>query len=128
MTLIPKWTTCRKKSINKLTKSIPLKQFIAKFQGSSSSNPPLHVEGVDSNQPLHSHSTCLHHDPHLPEVGVNKFDYSDPTTCITQMEHYFSIHDITDELTKIHYSVLSLDLEQWKWWQWCCKSREWYVY
>jgi hypothetical protein len=88
-----------------------LKQFMNKFQGPSSSDPPLHVEGVDSNQPLHSHSNSLHRDPCLPRVEVNKFDGSDPTTWVTQMEHYFSLHGITDELTKLHYSVLYLDPE-----------------
>jgi hypothetical protein len=88
-----------------------LKQFMNKFQGPSSSDPPLHVEGVDSNQPLHSHSNSLHRDPRLPRVEVNKFDGSDPTTWVTQMEHYFSLHGITDELTKLHYNVLYLDLE-----------------
>jgi hypothetical protein len=88
-----------------------LQQFMNKFQGPSSSDPPLYTEDVDSNQPLHSHSNSLPHDPHLPRVEVNKFDGSDPTTWVTQMEHYFSLHGITDELTKLHYKILYLDLE-----------------
>jgi hypothetical protein len=49
---------------------------------------------------------------------VNKFDGSDPTTSVTQMEHHFSLHVIIDELTKLHYGILYLDPKQWKWWQW----------
>jgi hypothetical protein len=43
------------------------------------------------------------------------------------MEHYFSLHGIIDELTKLHYGILSLDLEQWKWWQWRLNARQGYV-
>ena len=60
-----------------------LKQFMDKFQGPSSSDPPLHVEGVDSNQPLNSHPNSLHHDPRFPRVEVNKFDGLDPTFRVT---------------------------------------------
>jgi hypothetical protein len=48
--------------------------------------------------------------PHLPRVEVNKFDGSDPMGWVTQMEHYFSLHGITDELAKLRYVVLYLDL------------------
>jgi hypothetical protein len=41
---------------------------------------------------------------------VNKFDGSDPMGWVTQMEHYFSLHGITDELAKLHYNVLYMDL------------------
>jgi hypothetical protein len=43
-------------------------------------------------------------------VEVNIFDGSDPKGWITQMEHYFSLHDIIDELDKLCYVVLYLDL------------------
>jgi hypothetical protein len=55
---------------------------------------------------------------------VKKFDGSDPTGWLTQMEHYFSLHDITYYLSKLHYGVLHLDLEQWKWWKWRKKARQ----
>jgi hypothetical protein len=58
---------------------------------------------------------------------VNKFDGLDPTGWVTQMEHYFSLHGITDDLAKIRYGVLYLDHEHWKWWQWRCKSHQGYV-
>jgi hypothetical protein len=41
---------------------------------------------------------------------VNKFDGSDPMGWVTQMEHYFSLHGITDDLIKLCISVLYLDL------------------
>jgi hypothetical protein len=46
---------------------------------------------------------------------VNKFDGSDPMGWVTQMEHYFSLHDIIDELAKLRYGVLHLDIERWQW-------------
>jgi hypothetical protein len=41
----------------------------------------------------------------------------DPTSWVTQMEHYFSLYDITYDLAKLWYGVLHLDQEHWKWWQ-----------
>jgi hypothetical protein len=66
---------------------------------------------------------AFHSNPHtcelrIPKVEVDKFDGSDPTGWVTQMEHYFSLNGITDESDKICISVLYLDLEHWKWWKW----------
>jgi hypothetical protein len=58
---------------------------------------------------------------------VNKFDRYDPTGWVTQMEHYFSLDDITDDIPKPHYGFLYLDLERWKWWKWHRKTRHGYV-
>jgi hypothetical protein len=41
-------------------------------------------------------------------VDVTKFDGSDPTGWVTQMEHYFSLYDITDNLAKLWYGVLHI--------------------
>jgi hypothetical protein len=60
-------------------------------------------------------------------VDVTKFYGSDPTGWVTQMEHYFSLYDITDELAKLRYGVLHLDRERWKWWQWRKTTRQGYV-
>jgi hypothetical protein len=49
---------------------------------------------------------------------MHKFDGSDPVGWVSQMEHYFSLHDIRDDETKIHVGVLYLDQEIWKWWKW----------
>jgi hypothetical protein len=82
------------------------------------SNPPFHTKGATSS---HSHNFQPHHfqcDLHLLCVDVTKFDGSDPTGWVTQMEHHFSLYGITDELTKLYYGVLHLDQEHWQWWQW----------
>jgi hypothetical protein len=86
---------------------------------------PKKTEGETS-----SHSFQPHHfqrDIHLPRVDVTKFDGSDPTGWVTQMEHYFSLYNITDDLAKLRYGVLHLDQERWKWWQWRKTSRQGYI-
>jgi hypothetical protein len=40
------------------------------------------------------------------------------------MEHYFSLHGIIDDLSKLHYGVLHLDPERW---QWQKKARQGYL-
>jgi hypothetical protein len=76
--------------------------------GPSSSDQP---DVVDSSESPHFHSISFHHEPRLPRIEVNKFDGSIPIGWVTQMEHYFSLHGITNELDKIDYVVLYLDLE-----------------
>jgi hypothetical protein len=88
---------------------------------SSSSLP--HTEGEHSS---HSHNFQNHHfqrDLRLLRVDVTKFHGSDPTSWVTQPEHYFSLYDITDDLAKLWYGVLHLDKEHWQWWQWRKTSR-----
>jgi hypothetical protein len=78
----------------------------------------------------YSHSFQPHHfqrDIRLPRVDVTKFDVSDPTSWVTQMEHYFSLYNITDDLDKLWYGVLHLDQERWQWWQWRKTSRQRYI-
>jgi hypothetical protein len=80
--------------------------------------PDAHTktEGETSSQ---SHTFQPHHfqrDIHLPRVDVTKFDGSDPTSWLTQMEHYFSLYNITDDLVKLWYGVLHLYQEHWQWW------------
>jgi hypothetical protein len=92
----------------------------------SSSSPP-HPEGDHSS---HSNNFQNHHfqrDLRLPRVDVTKFDGSDPTGWVTQMEHYFSLYSITDDLAKLRYGVLHLDQERWQWWQWRKTSRQGYI-
>jgi hypothetical protein len=91
------------------------------------SNPPLHTEVETSS---HSHNYQPHHfqcDLRLPRVEVTKFDGSDPTGWVTQMEHYFSLCGITDDLAKLQYGVLHLDQERWQWWQWRKTARQGYI-
>jgi hypothetical protein len=91
------------------------------------SDPPPHTEAENSS---HSHNFQPHHfqrDLRLPWVDVTKFDGSDPTGWVTQMEHYFSLYDITDDLAKLQYGVLHLDQERWQWWQWKKTSCQGYI-
>jgi hypothetical protein len=77
-----------------------------------------------------SHSFQPHHfqrDIRLPRVDVTKFDGSNPTGWVTQMEHYFSLYNITDYLAKLRYGVLHLDQERWQWWQWRKTSHQGYI-
>jgi hypothetical protein len=60
-------------------------------------------------------------------VDVTKFDGSDLIGWVTQMEHYFSLYNITDDLDKLRYGVLHLDQERWQWWQWRKTSRQGYI-
>jgi hypothetical protein len=92
-----------------------------------SSFSPQHTEGDHSS---HSHNFQNHHfqrDLCLPRVDVTKFDGSDPTGWVTQIEHYFSLYDITDDLAKLRYGVLHLYQEHWKWWQWRKTSHQGYI-
>ena len=60
-------------------------------------------------------------------MDVTKFYGLDPTGWVTQMEHYLSLYDITDDLEKIQYGVVHLDQERWQWWQWRKNSFQGYV-
>jgi hypothetical protein len=89
-----------------------------------SSDSPPHTEGEHSS---HSHNFQHHHfqcELRLPWVDVTKFDGSDPTSWLTQMEHYFSLYSIADDLAKLRYGVLHLDQECWQWWQWIKTSHQ----
>jgi hypothetical protein len=59
------------------------------------------LEGVSSSNSQTFQSNPLHRDVHLPRVEVNKFYGLDPTSWVAKMEHYFSLHGITDELAKL---------------------------
>jgi hypothetical protein len=88
------------------------------------SEAPPKNEGETSS---HSHTFQSHdfqRDIRLPRVDVTKFYGSDPTGWVTQMEHYFSLYDITYDLAKLRYGVLHLDQESWQWWQWRKTSRQ----
>jgi hypothetical protein len=92
----------------------------------SSSSPP-HTKGDHSS---HSHTLQSHHFQHdlrLSWVDVTKFDGSDPTGWVTQMEPYFSLYDITDDLAKLWYGVLHLYQERWQWWKWRKTYRQGYI-
>jgi hypothetical protein len=75
----------------------------------SSSDQP---DADDSSHSLQFQSKSIQRDPRLSYVEVNKFYGSDPTGWVTQMENFFSLHGITDELDKLHYIILYLDPER----------------
>jgi hypothetical protein len=89
-----------------------MNHFISQFQGPTSSEQPYHHEDVDYSHYQSFHSNQPHRELCLSRVQVNKFDGSDPTGWVTQMEHFFSLHGITDELAKLYYNVFYLDLER----------------
>jgi hypothetical protein len=72
-------------------------------------------------------SKSFHCDPRIPKVEVDKLDGFDTMGWVTQMEHYFSLHGIIDELAQLHYVVLYLDPECWQWWQWRKNAHHGYV-
>jgi hypothetical protein len=84
---------------------------MSQFWGLVSYEHPSHQECVETSHAMTFHSNPLHHELHLPKVEVNKFDGLNPTGWVTQMEYYFSLQGIIDELTKIRIGVLYLDLE-----------------
>ena len=85
--------------------------------------PKYHSEALDSSHYENTHNS---HSPwgspnswnKFPKVEMHKFDGSDPTGWVSQMEHYFSLHDIRDDETKLHVGVLYLDQEWLQWWKW----------
>jgi hypothetical protein len=84
----------------------------------SSSEQPSHQDDHDFSHYQGPHTTHFSQDLRSPKVEVNKFDASCPTGWVTQMEHYFSLHGITDDLTNLRYGILYLYLERWQWWKW----------
>jgi hypothetical protein len=112
-TLNSKFETLSKevKNLTSLSGCEKLDTMMSQFWGPTSYEQPSHQEGTDSSHSMAFHSNPLHHELHLPKVEVNKFDGSDPTGWVTQMEYYFSLHGIIDDLTKLHIGVLYLDLE-----------------
>jgi len=47
-----------------------------------------------------------------------KFDGSHPTGWIAQMEQYFNLNYILDNVTQLSVGIMYLDNERWQWWQW----------
>ena len=79
----------------------------------------------NTKDPHHSHYEHTHSShspwgsPHswnkVPKFDMHKFDGSNLGGWVSQMEQYFSLHNIWDDETKIHVGILYLDQE---WWQW----------
>jgi hypothetical protein len=87
-------------------------------QDALSYTTPYNLKGTQSSHSISFPSNHFQRDPRLPIVEVNKFQGSDPTGWVTQMEHCFYLHDITNDLEKLMYGVLHLDSKHCKWWKW----------
>jgi hypothetical protein len=79
----------------------------------TSSEQPSYHEDTNSFHFQGPHSTHLHRDLCLPKIEVNKFDGSNPTHWVIQMEHYLFLYIIDNELEKHRYGILYLDIEWW---------------
>ena len=84
-------------------------EWLHQSKGPLSSKQTSQQESVESSHSMAFHSNPLTHDLCLPKVEVNKFDVLDPTCWVTQMEHYFSLHGIIDDLIKVRVGVPYLD-------------------
>jgi hypothetical protein len=80
------------------------------------SGPTIPKGRIESSYPMGPHYLPLVCDlmtqmwHKIPKVDLNKFDGSDPTGWVTQMERYIFIHGIIDDLMKLHVGVLYLNL------------------
>jgi hypothetical protein len=88
--------------------------FMGHSQNPSSSEKPSNEDEHDSFHYQGPPTTHFSRDLLPPRIEVNKFDGSDPTCWVTQMEHYFSLHGIIDDLAKLCYVFLHLDPERWR--------------
>jgi hypothetical protein len=52
------------------------------------------------------------------KVDMHKFDGFKLAGWVSQMEQYFSLHNIQDDETKLHIGFFYFDQERWKWCQW----------
>ena len=94
------------------------------------------MESSQQGENYHHHSSFNNHHQaftdssgwnRFPKIEVNKFNGSDPAGWVSQMEHYFSLHNITDDMAKLRVAVLYLDFERWQWWQWYKKAYGGYI-
>jgi hypothetical protein len=117
--------TIMSKDMDQLTKSLhslsqQFQDFVTQNKGKQ---PNYNSKDTHSSHYENTHlSHCSWGPPNswnkVPKVEMHKFDGLDLTGSISQMERYFSLHDIRDDETKLHVGVLYLDQECWKWWQW----------
>jgi hypothetical protein len=83
--------------------------FMGHSQNPSSSKQPSYQDDHEYSHYQGPHTAHFSRDLHPPSIEVNKFDGSDPTCWVTQMEHYFSLHGITNDLAYIRYGFLHMD-------------------
>jgi hypothetical protein len=83
-----------------------------------SSSTPYNRDASKSSNSTSFPTHNFQWDLNPPCMGVNKFDPSDGTGWVTQMEHYFSLYVIINELAKLMYGVLHIDQKHWQLLQW----------
>jgi hypothetical protein len=90
-----------------------LSTILDKFRHPDSPKQPSSQEGVESSHSMELHSNSFACDLCLPKVDMNKFDGSNSNGWVSQMEHYFLLHGMTDGFMKLCVNVLYLDPERW---------------
>jgi len=70
----------------------------------------------ESSHHIHLHGNQQHSHPRPHKLYMYKFDGSNLTVWVAQMEQYFLRNDIRDDPTKICVGALYFDHERWK----CC--------
>ena len=55
---------------------------------------------------------------HGPKLDMHKFDGMDPAGLVSQMEHFFYLHNMCTYVDKYQITLVYLDVEFWKWWHW----------
>ena len=68
--------------------------------------------------PEQNHSHDQSRGNHFPKLDRQCFDGSHPAGWLPQMDQYFHLHNITDLGIKLQISILYLDFECFRWWQW----------
>ena len=58
-----------------------------------------------------------HQRHHGPKLDMHKFDGTDPTGWVSQMDNLFFLHNISTHVDKYQVELLYLDVECWEWWQ-----------
>eukprot|EP00253_Pinus_taeda_P002438 PITA_02438 len=86
-------------------------------------NDHVHHEGESSHSPhgWHTHlppNRDLPPSQRPPKLDMQKFDGSNPSTWLPQMEQYFKLNRLQDDWTKIGVATIYLDSERWQWAEW----------
>jgi hypothetical protein len=58
------------------------------------------------------------HGPRGPKLDMQELDGTDPVDWVSQMEHFFFLHNICTSDDKYQLSLVYLDAERWQWRQW----------
>ena len=86
-------------------------------------NDHVHHEGESSHSPhvWHTHpppNRDLPLSQRPPKLDMQKFDGSNPSAWLAQMEQYFKLNRLQDDWTKIGVATMYLDSQRWQWALW----------